>query len=110
MRRGLGHDIEGTLIDVGPDRCRATGAVRPDYVLSELGQQDAVFVGAPPVTKAPDIPKGVLERGIVYGLRTGLDLFVNLRAFDGTGPAGEIDVAIARENTEGAYIREGGVL
>jgi 3-isopropylmalate dehydrogenase len=110
LLRELGHDIDVTLFDLGPDRFRATGEVLPDYVLSELGQQDAVFVGAPPVTKAPDIPKGVLERGIVYGLRTGLDLFVNLRAFDGTGPAGEIDVAIARENTEGAYIREGGVL
>lgn len=106
----LGHGIEVTLFDLGPERFRSTGEVLPDDVLNELKQHDAVFVGAPPVEKAPDIPKGVLERGIVYGLRTGLDLFVNLRAFDGTGPAGEIDVAIARENTEGAYIREGGIL
>jgi 3-isopropylmalate dehydrogenase len=105
----LGHELDVTEYDLGPDRYLATGDVLPSATFDGLQRADAIFVGAPPVGGA-DIPRGVLERGIVFRLRFGLDLFVNLRGFVGSGPVGPIDIAVVRENTEGAYIGEGGTL
>ncbi len=65
------------------------------------------------------MPPGVLERGLLLKLRFELDLYVNLRPVKllpgaptplaGKGPD-EIDMVVVRENTEGAYVGEGGVL
>jgi 3-isopropylmalate dehydrogenase len=54
----------------------------------------------------PDVPPGVLERGLLLRLRFELDLAVNLRPFQGKG----LDFVVVRENTEGVYAGEGGVL
>jgi 3-isopropylmalate dehydrogenase len=105
----LGHDFVTTEFDLGPERYRRTGEVLPQPEFDRLRSCDALFVGAPAVT-APGVPRGVLERGIIFRLRRDLDLFVNLRAFDGIGPFGKVDIAVVRENTEGSYIGEGGVL
>ena len=106
---GLGHPVRASEVDAGPERFRRTGTVLLDAELELLKNSDAVFVGAPAVT-APGVPRGVLERGVVFRLRSELDLYVNLRAFAGTGPAGALDIAVVRENTEGGYIGEGGIL
>jgi 3-isopropylmalate dehydrogenase len=52
------------------------------------------------------VPPGVLERGLLLKLRFSLDLYVNLRPFVAPG----VDLAVVRENTEGSYVGEGGVL
>ena len=97
--------------DLGADRYVRTGEVLPDGVLEELRGFDAILLGAvgPPVGSTA-VPPGALERGLLLRLRFELDLYVNLRPFNGTGPGGEVDLAVVRENTEGAYAGEGGFL
>lgn len=103
---GLGYPVAITEFDLGPQRYRATGHVLPDDEFEQLRRMDVLFVGAPPVGGS-DLPRGLLERGIIFKIRFGLDLFINLRRFTAEGP---VDIAVVRENTEGAYIAEGGVL
>lgn len=101
----LGVELSVEEIDLGPDRYRRSGEVLSEETVAYLSTCDALFVGSPPVGGS-DIPPGLLERGIVYGLRSRLDLFVNVRAFE----AGALDIAVVREISEGAYLGEGGVL
>jgi 3-isopropylmalate dehydrogenase len=103
---GLGYPVAVTEFDLGPRRYLATGDLITEDEFEQLSRVDALFVGAPPVGGA-EAPRGLLERGIIFKIRSGLDLFVNLRRFTGEGP---VDIAVVRENTEGAYIGEGGVL
>lgn len=103
---GLGYPVAITEFDLGPQRYRATGDLIPKDEFEQLRGMDALFVGAPPVG-GTGVPRGLLERGIIFKIRFGLDLFVNLRRFTAQGPA---DIAVVRENTEGAYIAEGGIL
>jgi 3-isopropylmalate dehydrogenase len=65
---------------------------------------------------SPDVAPGILERGLLLRLRFELDLYVNLRPFRSTarsesrsGP-GDRDFVVVRENTEGVYAGEGGIL
>ena len=57
-------------------------------------------------------PGGVLERGLLLRLRFGLDLYINYRPFRGVAGslADGCEFAIVRENTEGPYAGEGGIL
>jgi 3-isopropylmalate dehydrogenase len=102
--------------DLGGERYLRTGEVLPDSVVDELRAFDAVLLGA---VGRPDVPPGVLERGLLLRLRFELDLYVNLRPVKllpgaPTPLAGrtsdEIDLVVVRENTEGAYVGEGGFL
>jgi 3-isopropylmalate dehydrogenase len=102
----VGYPVAITEFDLGPRRYLATGDVLPADEFEQLRRMDALFVGAPPVGGA-QVSRGLLERGIIFKLRFGLDLFVNLRRFLAEGP---VDIAVVRENTEGAYIAHGGVL
>ncbi|MBN9620469.1 MAG: hypothetical protein J0H43_12180, partial [Actinobacteria bacterium] len=101
----LGSDLDVVVVDLGPARFRATGAILPEGDLDQLRAADAIFAGAPPAGPVA-APRGTLEHGIIFRIRRELDLYVNLRPFTGRGA----DVAVVRENTEGAYIGEGGVL
>src|SRR4051812_3783809 len=70
---------------------------------------DAILLGA---VGTPDVPPGVLERGLLLRLRFELDLYVNLRPFK-AGPSAlntGVDCVVVRENTEGVYAGEGGFL
>ncbi len=108
-----GVPLETAQFDLGADRYLRTGDVLPDGVLEELRGFDAVLLGAvgPPIGSTA-VPPGVLERGLLLRLRFELDLYVNLRPFNGApGSIGEgADFAVVRENTEGPYAGEGGVL
>ena len=101
--RAAGVDLDTVAYDLGGARYLRTGEVLPDAVLDELRNLDAILLGA---VGTPDVPPGVLERGLLLRLRFELDLYVNLRPFQGTG----LDFAVVRENTEGAYAGEGGFL
>jgi 3-isopropylmalate dehydrogenase len=98
-----GVALETTAYDLGGRRYAATGEVLPDAVLEELRGYDAIFLGA---IGTPEVPPGVLERGLLLKARFGLDLYINLRPFLGGG----LDCAVIRENTEGTYAGEGGFL
>jgi 3-isopropylmalate dehydrogenase len=101
--RAAGVDLDTVPYDLGGARYLRTGEVLPDDVLDELRTVDAVLLGA---VGSPDVPPGVLERGLLLRLRFALDLYVNLRPFTGGG----LDFAVVRENTEGVYAGEGGFL
>ena len=77
----------------------------PDEVLDEWRGLDALFVGA---VGTPGVPPGVIERGLLLKMRFDLDLYINQRPFT-WAPSG-IDFVVIRENTEGSYAGEGGVL
>ncbi|HMF04622.1 MAG TPA: 3-isopropylmalate dehydrogenase [Acidimicrobiia bacterium] len=104
-----GVAYQAVPFDLGGARYLRTGEVLPDSVLEEISGLDAVLLGA---VGAPDVPPGVLERGLLLRLRFELDLYVNLRPFR-AGPSAlndGVDCVVVRENTEGVYAGEGGFL
>ncbi len=111
--RAAGVDLDTVDYDLGAQRYLRTGEILPDGVLDELRNVDAILLGA---VGSPQVAPGILERGLLLRLRFELDLYVNLRPFQaanigapGIGAPG-IDAVVVRENTEGVYAGEGGVL
>ncbi len=74
-------------------------------MLDELRGFDAILLGA---VGTPDVPPGVIERGLLLKMRFALDQYVNLRPFVSRELG--IDFQVVRENTEGTYAGEGGFL
>jgi 3-isopropylmalate dehydrogenase len=99
-----GVALDTTPFDLGGARFLRDGTVLPDDVLDDLRRADAVLLGA---VGHPGVPPGVVERGLLLRLRVDLDLYVNVRPFD-LPP--RLHLMVVRENTEGAYAGEGGVL
>ena len=110
--------FEQTRYDLGAERYLATGEVLPDSVLAEIREHDAILLGAVGgKPNDPNLPPGILERGLLLRLRFELDHYVNLRPsriFPGvTSPLanpGEVDFVVVREGTEGPYTGNGGAL
>ena len=103
--RAAGVDIETTDFDLGGARYLRDGTVLPDDVLDELRAYDAILLGA---VGTPDVPPGVIERGLLLKMRFALDQYVNRRPFVLADKG--IDFVVIRENTEGTYAGEGGFL
>ncbi|MBU6233310.1 MAG: 3-isopropylmalate dehydrogenase [Acidobacteria bacterium] len=111
--RATGIDLAVTEFELGAARYLRDGFVLDDATLSELSQFDAILLGAiGPAIGDSRIPSGLLERGLLLKLRFGLDLYINFRPFRGVPKslAEGCEFAIVRENTEGPYAGEGGVL
>ncbi len=89
--------------DLGGERYLRDGVVLTDEIVDEWRGLDALYVGA---VGTPDVPPGVIERGLLLKMRFDLDLYVNYRPF--TAP--DHDFVVIRENTEGTYAGEGGFL
>jgi 3-isopropylmalate dehydrogenase len=104
VTRATGVELETHEYDLGGRRYLATGEVLPESVLDDLRQADAILLGA---VGSPDVPPGLLERGLLLKLRFDLDLYVNLRPF--AAPP-RVNMIVIRENTEGTYAGEGGFL
>jgi 3-isopropylmalate dehydrogenase len=112
----FGFGLAWVDYDLGADRWLRTGEALPETALKELRDADAILLGA---VGRPDVPPGVLERGLLLRLRFELDLYVNLRPVKlypavasplaGVGP-GDVDLLVVRENTEGVYVGAGGVV
>ena len=110
--------FEPTRYDLGAERYLATGEVLPDSVLAEIAQHDAILLGAVGGKPGdPNLPPGILERGLLLRLRFELDHYVNLRPsriFPGISSPlaspGEVDFLVVREGTEGPYVGNGGAL
>ncbi len=111
-----GFSVEWRGCDLGGRHYLRTGEVLPDAVLDDLRKSDAILLGA---VGTPDVPPGVLERGLLLRLRFELDLYVNLRPSKlraGVGGAvgrhglEDLDLVIVRENTEGLYAGAGGTV
>jgi 3-isopropylmalate dehydrogenase len=120
VREGLkvlaatGAKLDLQEFDLGGERYKKTGDILPDSVLDELRGFDAIYLGA---IGHPDVPPGILEKGLLLRLRFELDQYINLRPvklYPGVdcplkdkGPA-DIDFVVVRENTEGLYSGMGG--
>jgi 3-isopropylmalate dehydrogenase len=104
VARAAGVVLDTKEYDLGGARYLRTGEVLTDETVDELRQFDAILLGA---VGTPDVPPGVLERGLLLKLRFDLDLYVNLRPF--LLPP-NVDFLVVRENTEGTYAGEGGFL
>jgi len=111
-----GFTVDWRPYSLGARHYLDTGEVLPDTALDELRKTDAVLLGA---VGSPDVPPGVLERGLLLRLRAELDLYINLRPSKlraGVANAvsrsdlSELDLVIVRENTEGLYAGAGGTV
>jgi 3-isopropylmalate dehydrogenase len=111
-----GFTTERIDYDLGGRRYLDTGEVLGDDTLEELRGFDAIYLGA---VGTPDVPPGVIERGLLLKLRFAFDQYVNLRPvklYPGvTSPVAGLtpdrcDFVVIRENTEGVYAGAGGVL
>ena len=111
-----GFRYETVPFDLGGERYLKTGDVLPDDGLDELRRFDAILLGA---VGHPDVPPGILEKGLLLRLRFGLDQYINLRPvklfpgvetpLKGKGPD-DIDFVVVRENTEDLYCGAGGFM
>ena len=70
--------LEYTLrpVDIGGERYLRTGEVLPDGAVRELRDVDAILLGA---VGHPEVPPGVLEKGILLRLRFDFHQYINLR-------------------------------
>ena len=98
-----GVKLDTVEFDLGGQRYLRDGEILSDETLEELRGFDAILLGA---VGTPEVPPGVIERGLLLKLRFTLDLYINQRPF--VGPNHEF--IVIRENTEGPYAGEGGVL
>ncbi len=111
-----GFQYELEEFDFGGARYLRTGEVLPDGAVEQLRSFDAILLGA---VGHPDVPPGVLEKGLLLELRFQLDQYINLRPVKlypgvetplaGKGPK-DIDFVVVRENTEDLYCGVGGFL
>jgi 3-isopropylmalate dehydrogenase len=111
-----GFSTERVEYDLGGRRYLASGEVLHDATLEELRGFDAIYLGA---VGTPDVPPGVIERGLLLKLRFAFDQYVNLRPvklYPGvTSPVAGLtpdrcDMVVVRENTESVYAGAGGSL
>src|SRR4029450_8543497 len=104
-----GVELDTVDYDLGGARYLRDGTILPDSVLDEWRGLDALLLGA---VGTPEVPPGVIERGLLLKMRFELDLYVNQRPFQGTGPGQDRphDFVVIRENAEGPYVGEGGLL
>ena len=107
--RASGVEIDTVEFELGGARYLNDGEILSDETLEELRAFDAILLGA---VGDPRVPPGVIERGLLLKMRFELDLYVNQRPFIGTAPGHSRphDFVVIRENTEGPYVGEGGVL
>jgi 3-isopropylmalate dehydrogenase len=98
-----GAKLDVVDFDLGGQRYLRDGEILSDATLAELREFDAILLGA---VGTPEVPPGVIERGLLLKLRFTLDLYINQRPFVGANH----EFVVIRENTEGPYSGEGGVL
>ncbi|MFA7621035.1 MAG: isocitrate/isopropylmalate family dehydrogenase [Aminobacteriaceae bacterium] len=98
----------------GAEHWLRTGETLPDSTLDEIGEMDALLLGA---VGDPRVKPGVLERGILLKIRFHYDQYANLRPARSypnvptpvrLSTGGRLDTLVVRENTEDFYIGIGG--
>jgi 3-isopropylmalate dehydrogenase len=103
--RAAGVDLDTVDYDLGGARYLRDGTVLDDATVEEWRGLDALLLGA---VGTPEVPPGIIERGLLLKMRFDLDLYANQRPF--LAPDGSHDFIVIRENTEGTYAGEGGFL
>ena len=113
---GSGVSFDKTHFSLGADRYLATGDVLSDADLASIATHDAILLGAVGgKPNDPNIPAGIIERGLLLKLRFSLDQYVNLRPTKvypqietPLANPGAVDFVVVREGTEGPYAGNGG--
>ena len=111
-----GFKLEMTHFDWSAEKYLKEGITLPEGALDMFRKEyDAIFVGAFGDPRVPDMKHA---EDILLGTRFGLDLYINYRPIKllhdditplkGRGTK-EIDFVIFRENTEGMYVKIGGI-
>jgi tartrate dehydrogenase/decarboxylase/D-malate dehydrogenase len=112
--RKFGLGFEWKHFDWGADHYFRNGRMMPADALEQLKPHDAILLGAVGHTEIPD---NVTLNGLLLPIRRTFDQFANVRPavlYEGvTSPlagrsAGDIDMVVVRENTEGEYAQVGG--
>ncbi len=103
--KAAGVELDTVDYDLGGARYLRDGTVLDDATLEEWRGLDAIYLGA---VGTPEVPPGVIERGLLLKMRFALDLYVNQRPF--VSEADDVNFTVIRENTEGTYAGEGGFL
>jgi 3-isopropylmalate dehydrogenase len=110
-------DFKLTLksFDWGADKYLATGISMPEGGLEMLSREfDAILAGA---FGDPRVPDNKHAADILLGMRSGLDLYINLRPIKlldarlcplNGRTEKDVDFVVFRENTEGMYVFVGG--
>jgi len=98
-----GVALNMTTYDLGGERYLRDGVVLDDSTVDEWRGLDALYFGA---VGSPDVPPGLIERGLLLKMRFALDLYINQRPYI----TDSHDFVVIRENTEGTYAGEGGFL
>ncbi|MEN3280544.1 MAG: tartrate dehydrogenase/decarboxylase / D-malate dehydrogenase [Solirubrobacteraceae bacterium] len=111
-------ELDGVVVDVheldwGGDRYLRAGEAMPADAGDQLRRDaDAALFGA---VGRPDIPHKVSSWGLILPLRRELGLYANvrpIRAWEGVpavvAGAGDVDLVVLRENSEGEYADIGG--
>ncbi len=110
-RFGITFDLQE--VELGGTRYLRTGETLTDDDLARLRTVDAILFGA---VGHPEVPPGVLERGILLRLRGELDQYVNVRPVKlhpgvhgalRNVDADAVDFVVVRENSEGLYVGQG---
>jgi len=101
--KAAGVELEMTHYDLGGARYVKDGVVLDDATIEEWRGLDALYFGA---VGSPEVPPGLIERGLLLKMRFDLDLYINQRPF----VTDTHDFVVIRENTEGTYAGEGGFL
>ena len=117
-RAGEIYDIhfEFRSFDWGSDHYFRHGRMMPANGLDLLAPHAAILLGA---VGHVDLPDNVTLNGLLLPIRRGFDQYSNVRPavlYDGVASplagrnAGDIDMIVVRENTEGEYAQIGGFL
>lgn len=112
--RHFGLSFDWTKFDWSCEFYQRFGRMMPEDGLEQLRHCDAIYLGA---IGYPGVPDHVSLWGLLIPIRRGFQQYVNLRParlLKGVASplsakgAGEIDIVIVRENTEGEYSEIGG--
>ncbi len=112
--KASGATLVSTVYDWGTDYYFKHGAMVPANAIDTLRGHDAILLGA---VGHPKVPDHVTLNGLLLPIRRRFDQFANVRPavlYRGVNSplkgmnAGDIDMVVVRENTEGEYAQIGG--
>ncbi len=112
--KSAGAALVSTVYDWGTDYYFKHGTMMPPDAIETLRGHEAILLGA---VGHPNVPDNVTLNGLLLPIRRRFDQFANVRPavlYRGVSSplkglkAGEIDLVVVRENTEGEYAQIGG--
>jgi tartrate dehydrogenase/decarboxylase/D-malate dehydrogenase len=112
--KGSGATLAPTIYDWGTEYYFKHGTMMPADAIETLRGHAAILLGA---VGHPQVPDNVTLNGLLLPIRRRFDQFANVRPailYRGVSSplknlnAGEVDMVVVRENTEGEYAQIGG--